>query len=267
MNKINNENVYLSKMRRTFTDKAWFMSLIPDDVTTIVDFGSADNSFINFLKHDYPEYRYVGIENNENFFKASVEQKQECYHSLSEFYETGDYDPETTLLVLNSVLHEVYSYGCADAFWHELLVFDAKYVAFRDMYPRNCGKFGSGAFREMESNINCSGMRDHYEDFIQRWGRVRDGYTAIHFLLKYFYDENWQRECDENYIPFHYRELYTQIRKAGYNITSEYFYSLPYLKNKWHNDFRCNENSRLKSFIDQITTHLKLFLVRELRED
>ena len=267
MTAIKNETIYLSKMRRTFTDKAWFMSLIPEDVTTIVDFGSADNSFINFLRNDYPEYRYVGIENNKSFLDASKEQGQECYASLTEFYEHGDYDPETTLLVLNSVLHEIYSYGFADTFWNEVMMFDAKYIAFRDMYPRNCGKFGSAASREMEAIINHSSMEEHYRDFVAKWGRVRDGYTAIHFLLKYFYHDNWEREVEENYIPFHYRELYTQIRRAGYNITSEYFYSLPYLKNKWHNDFKCDENSRLKLFIDQITTHLKLFLVRELRQD
>jgi hypothetical protein len=82
-------------------------------------------------------------------------------------------------------------------------------------------------------------------------------------LLKYFYRENWAREVKENYLPFHYRELHTMIRKAGYDVNVERFYGLQYLKDKWTNDFRVDEGkAALKMFITQLTTHMKLFLVR-----
>jgi hypothetical protein len=261
MTEIKNETEYLSKMRKTFTDKAWFMSLIPDDVTTIIDFGYADNSFINFLRNDYPEYRYIGIEINESFLKASREQGQECYRSLTELLNTGSLHSETTLLVLSSVLHEVYSYGDVDAFWNEVKLVAPKYIALRDMYAHNCGMFASATQAELEARIEASPLKEHYADFTRYWGRADNGYTAIHFLLKYFYDANWKREVQENYIPYHYRELHTRFRRAGYDVVFEQFYGLPYLKGKWHKDFDTESLPHLRTFIDQITTHLKLFLI------
>ncbi len=258
---IKNEEIYLSRMRKTFSDKRWFMQMIPLDVKTIIDFGSADNSFINFMRHDYPKYRYVGIENNESFLKTSIEQGQECYRSLTDFKEHADYDPNTTLLVLNSVLHEVYSYGYEDSFWHSLLILKPKYIAIRDMYAKNCEEFSSATFREFESAVAKQELGEKYSDFIEKWGRARDGYTALHFMMKYFYDENWSREVAENYFPFTYRELYRKFRSLGYDSSYEKFYALQYLRHKWSNDFLENENSRIKSFIEHVKTHMKIFLV------
>lgn len=265
MTGINDNNVYLSRMRRTFVDKAWFMQSIPSDVKTIVDFGSADNSFIDFLKRDYPEYRYVGIENNPHFLKISKERGQECHASLTEFMKSGSYDGDSTLLVLNSVLHEVYSYGFADTFWNEVMAFKPKYIAIRDMHAGDCGQYGSREMAEFES-VACSDMNSHYVDFRRKWGRAYDGYTAIHFMLKYFYDENWERECDENYLPLSYRDLNRQIRMAGYDIEFEGFYALPYLRTKWKRDFHCDRNRCLKAFIGHATTHMKMLLVRAEEE-
>lgn len=260
---LSNSAIYLSKMRQTFFDKSWFMSIIPSDVTTIVDFGCADNSFCEFLQSNFPNYDYIGIENNQDFVKIIKKKNQLCFTSLSELAKQDLINPETTLLVLNSVIHEVYSYWDIDLFWQEVQKLNPKYIAFRDMYIRNCGEYGSGIERDFENAIKNNFMEEQYKSFIKEWGPLIDGYTAGHFLLKYFYKENWDRELKENYIPYHYRELHTKIRKAGYNITFERFYGLPYLKNKWKNDFNCINHPQLRDFVNNITTHLKLFLVKE----
>lgn len=261
-NQIKNNDTYLSRMRKTFYDKAWFMTIIPPDVETIVDFGCADGAFMEFLKGAYPEYKYIGIENNAEFAKLCEQKGIECHSSILKLCSNASINPETTLLVLNSVMHEVYSYGHQIAFWRDIKVFNPKYIAFRDMYVRNCGEYGSRIEQDFENAIKGNFMEKHYHDFVRIWGNLKDGYTAAHFLYKYFYDENWDREVEENYIPFHYRELHTKIRNAGYNITFERFYGLPYLKEKWHADFNCDEHPQLKTFVDRLTTHLKLFLVR-----
>jgi hypothetical protein len=260
---IKNEEIYLSRMRKTFSDKKWFMDVIPREVDTIIDFGSADNSFIDFLRNDHPEYRYVGIENNEDFLRASIRKGQECYRSITEFKENAEYGPSKTLLVLNSVLHEVYSYGYEDSFWHSLRVLKPKYIAIRDMNAMDCDRFSSGTLVEFERMIERHGIGQKYKDFIEKWGRALDGYTALHFMLKYFYDENWSREVAENYIPFTYRELYRKFREIGYDVSMSRFYLLPYLKRKWSADFLVDENGKIKEFINHAKTHMKIFLLHE----
>ena len=300
MSKITDENVYLNRMRNAFKDKAWFMEHFMETVDnydrhieTAIDFGSADNSFINYLKNDvhqmedhayikgytYPNYpngyptpgtpkpkewRFIGIENNESFYQKSVAQGQECYHSLTEMCEKTKFDRDKTVLILNSVLHEVYSYGYADTFWNEILVTKPRFIAIRDMYAKDCGNFfSSGTMKEFEGVIASNPtMQSHYEDFKKRWGRAYDGYTALHFMYKYFYDENWDRECDENYIPFSYRDLVAKIRSLGYNINDEKFYGLPYLKKKWSKDFNAKNAVHMDLFIGAAKTHMKLLLER-----
>lgn len=261
MTGISDKTIYLSRMRKTFSDKSWFMQAIPLGVDTIIDFGSADNSFIDFLRNDHPEYRYVGIENNEDFLKASIGKGQECHRSIAEFKENAEYNPSKTLLVLNSVLHEVYSYGCEDSFWHSLRVLKPKYIAIRDMNAMDCEKFSSATFREFEGVVESQHLGQKYKDFIEKWGRAIDGYTALHFMLKYFYDENWSREVEENYLSFTYRGLYRKFRELGYDVSIQRFYSLPYLKRKWSADFLVDENGKIKEFIDHAKTHMKIFLV------
>ena len=51
MEDIKNRNVYLTKMSKTFFDKAWFMSHIPEEIDTFIDFGCAFfQYFIYFIK-------------------------------------------------------------------------------------------------------------------------------------------------------------------------------------------------------------------------
>ena len=42
MEDIKNKEIYLTKMSKTFFDKAWFMSHIPEGIDTFIDFGCAD---------------------------------------------------------------------------------------------------------------------------------------------------------------------------------------------------------------------------------
>jgi hypothetical protein len=263
MTDIINKRIYLQRMKKTFMDKSWFMSIVPEEITTIVDFGCADNSFIDFLCNSFPDYEYIGIENNPDFVKAIRDRGEKVFTSIKDFILNSGYNPDTTLLVLNSVVHEVYSYADPEEFWQDVKEMNPKCIAFRDMYAKGCGIYTSKAEEELKTEILKSDLlTNHYADFKDNWGELMDGYTAAHFLLKYFYTENWDREVKENYLPYHYRELHTQIRKIGYDVTFERFYGLPFLKDKWHKDFSCDMNPNLNAFITQMTTHMKLFIKR-----
>ncbi|MGA1049083.1 MAG: hypothetical protein ACO3UU_13830, partial [Minisyncoccia bacterium] len=65
--------------------------------------------------------------------------------------------------------------------------------------------------------------------FEKVWGSIfKDYRNFIHFLLKYRYTDNWEREVNENYLP---------SDAIGYNI-GEYLYHVSPKKNL--NDIKSN---------------------------
>lgn len=259
MEMIKDSGIYLRRMRRTFADKMWFMSVLPDGVEHIVDFGCADNSFLREMDRMYPGYHCVGIDNNPEFLEMAKKNGDEVYGSLEACLPSVD--PSKSVLVMNSVLHEIYSYADPAEFWRQASGMGFKYVAVRDMYAKGCGCFTSRTASELaEACRKDSGICKKYADYCGAWNlrEIDNGYDAVHFLLKYFYDENWDRELRENYLPYDYREFHRMTRKMGYDVEFEQFYGLPYLKGKWKADFP--GRPVLHSFFDQVTTHFKAFM-------
>lgn len=274
-NLITSNEVYLKGMRNTFHDKAWFMPIIPADVEVIIDFGCAGGDFIEYMKKICPQYQYFGIDNNQEFRKICHEKGITTFKDIDEVKWSIGNLISKSLIVMNSVLHEIYSYepNETEAIWKKLYESGVKYIALRDMYAKGCALFNSKVEKEIMDVLGkdkCAAsnsgsffhINEKFEDFEKHWGKIYDGYMFTHFLLKYFYDLNWDRELQENYLPFHYRELHTVVRKAGYDITFESFYSLPWLKQKWMSDFDCDTHPHLACFIRNILTHMKLFIVK-----
>ena len=87
MNKIQCYDCYLTKMTKTFFDKAWFMSHLPEDIYTIVDVGCADGSFMEFLKRSGLDFDYIGIDNDPEMQRLTKEKGFTCYSSFKEFKE------------------------------------------------------------------------------------------------------------------------------------------------------------------------------------
>lgn len=270
MEQIKDYNIYLTKMSKTFFDKAWFISHIPEDITTIVDFGCADGSFLKFLKTNCPSLKYIGIDNDEKFKTLTKENGFECYESLKETYEEGMFDLDKTCLVLSSVIHEIYSYECDKQFWEDMKQFSPKYIAIRDMMLNKINGNYFFLSNEMRKNINKVFIDKYpveYMKFVHNFGYENECFdetTITHFLLKYIYgkSENWDREVQEDYLPICINEMHRHINDLGYTIEFSDFYKLPYLMNRWKNDFETNKNYDLRKFIDGITTHYKMLLKR-----
>ena len=55
----------------------------------------------------------------------------------------------------------------------------------------------------------------------------------------------------------------TIFSKSNYDIEFQSFYKLPYLVNRWKNDFELNKNFELNEFIRNINTHYKMLLISE----
>jgi hypothetical protein len=96
--------------------------------------------------------------------------------------------------------------------------------------------------------------QDMLNDFETQWGHIGYLPNMIHWLLKYRYKTNWQREIKENYLPTTLEDLYRKIDFTKYKIISHEHYVLPYLKDVVKKDF----DIELKE-----NTHVKILLQRK----
>ena len=159
-------------------------------------------------------------------------------------------------LVLSSVIHEVYSYTNSKtikSFW-EKIVFggEFKYICIRDMIPSvMMDKHQKDQFKLDVEKVQRIADPIFLKSFEERWGSIESNYrTFIHFLLKYKYVDNWEREVNENYLPISLETLKTKIPQ-GYSIIHQENYTLKYLQDQVKKDFDV--------YIDH-TTHIKMII-------
>lgn len=119
-----------------------------------------------------------------------------------------------------------------------------------------------------------SGMKKslHYltTSFEDRWGAICDSETKrvnvknlIHFLIKYRYVENWDREVKENYLPVTQDKLASLLSGLGYSLTHKESSRLAFYSKTWDKDFKLNRpdtNGYRKQFsqwLKTLNTHIK----------
>ena len=254
MEDIKNYSQYNSSMKKSLLDKIFFMDKI--DAEIIVDYGCADGTLLKFLATLFPEYTYVGFDVD----KKMVELAQENCEGLDNVAFTDDWFvvktvaeiEKPTAVILSSVIHEVYAYGTktdVDKVWERVYkYFD--YVVIRDMIPSITmdKKSDINDIRNVMKLSDAGNLRE----FEQVWGSIEQNKNLVHFLLKYRYTENWNREVRENYFPITREELLSNI-PLNFDIEFHEHFVLPYQKGIVKKDF----NVLLKD-----NTHLKLILKR-----
>lgn len=265
------EREYLERMRKSFPDKAWFVPLLKSqhDIKSIVDFGCADGSFIKFLEKRLlnvrPDIvpRIIGVEEQRTFLKMCYDNDVLVVDDIQKV--TNFFNPSESLLVFNSVLHEVAHYGNLAFLLYQARSLGFRAIAIRDMrvggriwqYDADMEK----RFRSCVPKVWMPGgvgqIPERLNDFEKHWGSIADGYKVVHFLLKYFYEENWDRELPENYLSVDWKWLYGEIRNMGGDVTYMKNYCLPYLLRKWRTDFG---DQRLYDWFGLIKTHVKMFV-------
>jgi hypothetical protein len=90
-----------------------------------------------------------------------------------------------------------------------------------------------------------------FKEFEATWGSMSVIKNYIHFLLKYMYTANWDREVKENYLSNSMEKILALGTQNGHRVVYQKHYTLDYLKKKWHDDFGVNIG---------VNTHLKLIL-------
>lgn len=237
MEKINDMNVYNKRMAAGMADKLFFLNEV-HDINTIVDFGCANGELLRLMPDTVNK---IGVDNNPDMIIAAKKNcpKAEYVSSLEDANLNG-----TTLLNLSSVIHEVYSYLSEEeikTFWNMVFNSGYNYIAIRDMMVSNVTN------RPWNLNgANKAKKHPLFADFRSSFPLTRER-DLIHFLLKYRYIENWDRESKENYFPITLEELKALIPK-NYEIVYENHYALEWTKNKAYEDigYKIKDNTHIK---------------------
>lgn len=248
VNKIVDINNYNESMRKSLKEKAFFLERIK--ATSFIDYGCADGSLLTYIQTLLPNSHFMGYDICPEMLKIAKENNESILFTdkleMAETVKTKD-----SALILSSIIHEIYAYGDANKFWEQVFEqLDTKYIVIRDMMIDN-------SQRKLSNPENVKKVRaksNHYlEEFEDNWGPIDSNKSLIHYLLKYRYLENWDRELQENYLPVTIEQLIAKIPE-NYRITYRYHYIPDYLKETIKKDFDIDltEPTHMKIIIEKI---------------
>ncbi len=264
MTEIVDTNTYLRSMSTTLFDKVWWIDKIPSDIDTIVDFGCAQADLAVLINRIMPgRFHYIGIE--ESGVMAQLAGKNLRYHvpgtweilpSLLAASESNDF--KNSVLVLNSVLHEVFTYKSESeiqSLMSQIQDLGFSCIAIRDMCPSRFDLYD-------HINANCAILSSLYGDLWREYEKFRietkiagvtyDEDTWLpEFLLKYRYKANWEREKREKYLWNIPKKLTQYGLLDKYEIRFENRFYIPFIRDKIKEDFGIDWD---------YPTHIKLLL-------
>lgn len=268
MDKIDDMRAYLSGMSTTLRDKCWWIDKIPAEIDTVVDYGCAQGDLAIMIDSIAPNrFSYIGVDNSEemlalarhNFgFHHPAPIKTCFFRELSE--AACRCDPAKTVLVLNSVMHEIFSYLTpAEQKILFIQFFDIGFraIAIRDMYVPSFDSPCAPAILEKLPMIQNSRHALLWKEFYRAYPYSNVLPVAItEFLLKYRYVSNWSRELKEVYLwPWLTTLILDGYLDAGsYRKTEDESFGIPFIQKKIREDF---------GFDWPYMTHRKVLLCKE----
>lgn len=246
---------YNIAMSKTIDDKIFFLNYVTPDV--VIDFGCADGSTLKEIEKVNPNIKLIGYDLNASMLDKA-KQKVPNGHFTTKWEDIQSIISQynSPLLLLSSVIHEVYSYSNGvdiPLFWNRVFKSNFKYIAIRDMMPSaklERMTVSDSDYEKIKSKISNKDIITTFEEY---WGPINSNRrNLIHFLLKYRYYDNWDRELIENYVPITKETLERKIPNGWTKVYYEAF-TLPFLKRQVDHDF----DIELKD-----ETHIKLLLTR-----
>lgn len=252
------ENIvkYINDMNQTISDKLFFIDKI--DFDTIVDFGCADGELLSKISKVKPTVNLIGYDLDKKMLKIADNKLQGKAVLTDNWSNVIKNLKGKTLLNLSSVIHEVYSYShpkTVKYFWENQVFNMFDYISIRDMIPST--KMSSIELKDFKNDVNMvkEKINDYrIKSFEKIWGDLTVDYrTFIHFLLKYRYTDNWEREVRENYLPVSIETLIKKI-PTNYKIIYKDHFILDYLKSIIKEDFNIDvkHNTHLKMIIKKL---------------
>lgn len=251
-NKISDLNIYLTRMQRSILDKMFFIDKVFEPFEYILDFGCANGELIKAMLPMFPDYRYVGYDISSDMIKAAAENVSEA--TFCDKWEDIHIPFDRSLINISSTIHEVYSYGTENdiaIFWERLLNSGFRYIAIRDMmFSESEDRLADEDKLAVIRNSEFSGLLDSFENV---WGNITTQRQLVHFLLKYKYGSNWNREVHENYFPISTEELMRHIPDTYRVILCDKF-TLPFTSWQIRKDlgFELREHTHIKLILEKI---------------
>ena len=251
---VNDYNIYLERMRKSMKDKLWFVDILDNEKEyLVVDYGCSNGTLLNLLPNHWIK---IGYDIDEEMIKKGHEINSNTllfsnWNKIEQLLLENE--DKTKVLILSSIIHEIYSYldfKEVKEFWKRVFDSGFEYIVIRDMVPSNT----IDRLPDINNvrNIYLNSNKYQIESFNNVWGKIDySNKQLVHYLLKYKYIENWDKEVRENYFPIYYENLIYNIIPKKYKIEYIDHYILPYLKNIIKKDFDID-------LIDK--THLKLLL-------
>lgn len=241
---------YITRMSKSMPDKLFWVNKVAPDI--IVDFGCANGELLRQIASTF-DCHLVGYDMDETMLLSAKDVDAYFTDDWEEVKEIVK-EYERPLLILSSVIHEVYSYSSDEGvlkFWANVFDNSWKWISIRDMiYDHRCeNDYDHDAYTKVLQH----GDKNAIKMFEENWGPLNSNYkNLIHFLLKYRYDNNFDREMPENYLPLSLFDLGQLIPPNYKSIYSEHEV-LPWIFQKVKEDF----DIEIK-----YPTHMKLIIER-----
>lgn len=289
---IANNDIYLSNMAKSFKDKAWFLKYLPDGIKMIVDFGGGAGEFVDFCRSSLGEdVKYVVIDNNPSFLSKAKDKGIECFESLQDLRNAKGKELESALLILSSVIHEIYSYkddfyDDVGVFWTDVKKCKFKCIAIRDMsYDKNAMRklpvdaaiwLYQKVLKSDKIEFKGKPFKEITDSFEEVWGPICDVdnkkvncKNLFHFLIKYRYQENWAREVNENYLPVSQQKLTEWLTNfMDYSFSHKESSHLAFYDKCWTKDLKLSRpdndgyGKQVQEWLSSLSTHIKWLLKR-----
>jgi len=239
---ISNLQSYIEGMKYSMKDKLFFTDIFDFDV--IVDFGCADGTFLEELSKIKPNVKLIGYDLDDEMLSKAQSRLGKKALFTNNWYDAVKYTSSfrNPLLNLSSVIHEVYSYSRPNVisqFWNsQVFGGDFKHITIRDMIPSiEIEKQEISHFKDDVRKVRSKTDRFYLDSFEKKWGTISNNYrTFVHYLMKYRYTENWDREVNENYLPVSLETVKSKI-PGDYKIIYEEDFLLQFLKDQVKKDF------------------------------
>lgn len=259
-----NLSSYNENMAKGMEDKLWFLKhLNKRDNYLFVDFGCADGTLINCLSQFPVLYSstFIGYDISDKMidlaktkfawnptidihFTTNWEDVKNCINDTSEEIKK--------VLILSSVIHEVYSYGSDEdvkLFWNRVFETGFDYIFIRDMMVSD--DINRESSNSDVEKIYYRTKTNQLLEFIHNFGPINIQKNLVHFLLKYRWKINWDREVKENYFPISVEDFLSKFTNK-YNLNNFERFRVPYLDKCIKEDFEItlDDYTHIKAFFE-----------------
>lgn len=248
---ISNFKIYTEEMSKPIKDKLFFLDHI-NDYDQIVDYGCADGFLLKEIEKLNLNKILAGYDISSKMIELARLDKRQIF--FTEFWNNICTDKDT-LILLSSVIHEVYSYGSKfsiNQFYKNVFKSEAKYIVVRDMFLTK--ETSKRLVNKSDLQKIKSKTYDIYSSFKYYNSDIVTQRDLLQFLLKYRYQENWEREVKENYFPISFEDFLKRVPKKWELIHSKQI-RVPFIVNKVKEDFDIDIED---------TTHAELIFRRKV---